>query len=99
MFRKIYKFKRPIAPHLSIHVPQISSLLSIWHRLSGVIVFILFIYLFFSLEIVLQLNINFFLFPWLKTFLFYIFYIFFFYHSLNGLKYIFYSFLIILKFN
>ena len=32
--------KRPISPHLSIYKPQISSIMSIFHRLTGVALFI-----------------------------------------------------------
>nr|BAL63262.1 succinate:cytochrome c oxidoreductase subunit 3 [Pyropia moriensis] len=32
---------RPISPHLTIYNPQRSSIFSIWHRISGVVMFIL----------------------------------------------------------
>lgn len=35
------KYSRPISPHLSIYKPQISSILSIGHRMSGVGIFLI----------------------------------------------------------
>nr|BAL63266.1 succinate:cytochrome c oxidoreductase subunit 3 [Porphyra yamadae] len=32
---------RPLSPHLTIYNPQRSSLISIWHRISGVTIFVL----------------------------------------------------------
>nr|YP_008963203.1 succinate:cytochrome c oxidoreductase subunit 3 [Gelidium vagum]AGO19317.1 succinate:cytochrome c oxidoreductase subunit 3 [Gelidium vagum] len=34
---------RPLSPHLTIYAPQLSSLSSIWHRLSGIFISIAFI--------------------------------------------------------
>jgi|GEM_PF-2812664 len=37
----MYNINRPISPHLTIYNTQKSSLFSIWHRISGVSMFIL----------------------------------------------------------
>jgi len=37
----MYNINRPISPHLTIYNAQKSSLFSIWHRISGVAMFIL----------------------------------------------------------
>lgn len=39
----LYFLNRPISPHLTIYKPQLSSLLSIWHRISGVCLVVCFI--------------------------------------------------------
>nr|YP_009159744.1 succinate:cytochrome c oxidoreductase subunit 3 [Pyropia nitida]AKQ53250.1 succinate:cytochrome c oxidoreductase subunit 3 [Pyropia nitida] len=41
---------RPISPHLTIYNPQKASIFSIWHRISGVIMFVLIISPFFLLH-------------------------------------------------
>lgn len=45
---------RPISPHLTVYTPQASSLLSIWHRISGVLLAFCCI----SLTIILKLTIS-----------------------------------------
>lgn len=98
-----YIFNRPLTPHLTIYSPQLSSLLSIWHRLAGVIlVLILFMtFLFLELEFNLELNpfkivlINS---PyWVIAFFYLIFSITFVYHGLNGFRHIFWDLLLLLK--
>uniref|UniRef100_A0A5S9HWS0 Succinate:cytochrome c oxidoreductase subunit 3 n=1 Tax=[Neopyropia] katadae var. hemiphylla TaxID=243213 RepID=A0A5S9HWS0_PYRKA len=37
----MHNINRPISPHLTIYNPQISATFSIWHRISGVVMFIL----------------------------------------------------------
>nr|BAL63254.1 succinate:cytochrome c oxidoreductase subunit 3 [Neopyropia katadae]BBH62869.1 succinate:cytochrome c oxidoreductase subunit 3 [Neopyropia katadae]BBH62870.1 succinate:cytochrome c oxidoreductase subunit 3 [Neopyropia katadae]BBH62871.1 succinate:cytochrome c oxidoreductase subunit 3 [Neopyropia katadae]BBH62872.1 succinate:cytochrome c oxidoreductase subunit 3 [Neopyropia katadae] len=37
----MHNINRPISPHLTIYNSQISSTFSIWHRISGVVMFIL----------------------------------------------------------
>nr|YP_009317495.1 succinate:cytochrome c oxidoreductase subunit 3 [Gelidium galapagense]AOX48947.1 succinate:cytochrome c oxidoreductase subunit 3 [Gelidium galapagense] len=37
MFQYFLSLNRPLSPHLTIYTPQSSSLSSIWHRLSGII--------------------------------------------------------------
>nr|YP_009739216.1 succinate:cytochrome c oxidoreductase subunit 3 [Palmaria decipiens]QIC19655.1 succinate:cytochrome c oxidoreductase subunit 3 [Palmaria decipiens] len=34
----IKSFNRPISPHLTVYLPQTGSLLSIWHRLSAIVI-------------------------------------------------------------
>jgi succinate dehydrogenase / fumarate reductase cytochrome b subunit len=43
--------KRPISPHLSIYKPQITSVLSVLHRFTGVYMFVFFVLLAFTLFI------------------------------------------------
>nr|YP_010338824.1 succinate:cytochrome c oxidoreductase subunit 3 [Glaucosphaera vacuolata]UNJ18774.1 succinate:cytochrome c oxidoreductase subunit 3 [Glaucosphaera vacuolata] len=45
------KTLRPMSPHLSIYKPQKGSILSIWHRLSGVIVAFFLLLLFFWIRL------------------------------------------------
>nr|YP_009988346.1 succinate:cytochrome c oxidoreductase subunit 3 [Gelidiella flabella]QNM39622.1 succinate:cytochrome c oxidoreductase subunit 3 [Gelidiella flabella] len=48
MFRDFSSFNRPLSPHLTIYLPQHSSLFSIWHRFSGILLlFSLFLFLIF----------------------------------------------------
>nr|BAL63256.1 succinate:cytochrome c oxidoreductase subunit 3 [Pyropia kuniedae] len=37
----MHNINRPISPHLTIYSPQTSSIFSIWHRISGFVMFIL----------------------------------------------------------
>nr|BAL63253.1 succinate:cytochrome c oxidoreductase subunit 3 [Pyropia lacerata] len=37
----MHNINRPISPHLTIYTPQTSSIFSIWHRISGFVMFIL----------------------------------------------------------
>nr|BAL63249.1 succinate:cytochrome c oxidoreductase subunit 3 [Pyropia suborbiculata] len=37
----MYSINRPVSPHLTVYNPQRSSICSIWHRISGVIMFVL----------------------------------------------------------
>nr|YP_009988300.1 succinate:cytochrome c oxidoreductase subunit 3 [Gelidiella acerosa]QNM39438.1 succinate:cytochrome c oxidoreductase subunit 3 [Gelidiella acerosa] len=41
MFRDFSSLNRPLSPHLTIYLPQHSSLFSIWHRFSGVLLMFL----------------------------------------------------------
>nr|QNM39645.1 succinate:cytochrome c oxidoreductase subunit 3 [Gelidiella fanii] len=41
MFRDFSLLNRPLSPHLTIYLPQYSSLFSIWHRFSGILLLIL----------------------------------------------------------
>nr|YP_009317518.1 succinate:cytochrome c oxidoreductase subunit 3 [Gelidium isabelae]AOX48970.1 succinate:cytochrome c oxidoreductase subunit 3 [Gelidium isabelae] len=38
MLQYVLFLNRPLSPHLTIYTPQLSSLSSIWHRLSGVFI-------------------------------------------------------------
>lgn len=84
---------RPIAPHLTIFKPQISSMYSIWHRISGIfLILCLFIFL-FSIKTILIINLQNLYFSWnfsyneLKFILITIS-LFFVYHFLNGIRHI-----------
>nr|WCH57832.1 succinate dehydrogenase subunit 3 [Hypnea edeniana] len=94
MHQKITTLNRPISPHLSIYNPQITSLSSIWHRISGVfmvfmvvsfnILFkITFNSTFYSITVETQLSILYFLYL-VTSFLFL-------YHGLNGMRNILWS--------
>nr|YP_011017737.1 succinate dehydrogenase subunit 3 [Heterosiphonia pulchra]WQF69560.1 succinate dehydrogenase subunit 3 [Heterosiphonia pulchra] len=50
-------FNRPISPHLSIYIPQISSMLSILHRFSGLLIIITFLITWFLYKITLNLEL------------------------------------------
>nr|AHX02504.1 succinate:cytochrome c oxidoreductase subunit 3 [Schimmelmannia schousboei] len=93
MKNKLYIYNRPIAPHLTIYFPQISSIFSIWHRLTSILLLILLI----SLLIISKGLIN----PFFLIFLtfnkslidlfnfFYLITVFIFiYHALNGIRHI-----------
>nr|YP_009546249.1 succinate:cytochrome c oxidoreductase subunit 3 [Gelidium gabrielsonii]AYO27597.1 succinate:cytochrome c oxidoreductase subunit 3 [Gelidium gabrielsonii] len=43
MLQYFLSLNRPLSPHLTIYTPQLSSLSSIWHRLSGIFMIILLI--------------------------------------------------------
>ena len=87
------RFKQPISPHLSIYKPQITSILSIIHRFTGIFLSIATLY--FSLWIIaLAFNFNVFsiLHMLLQTivgraFLFFTTWSFF-YHLLNGIRHL-----------
>lgn len=97
MFKKTYKFNRPIAPHLVIYTPQFSSLFSIWHRLSGIylVLFIIFYYLcsefFFNFIYLTNFLPTVF---WFESFNYFIVILFLFYHCFNGLKQVYIDFLL-----
>ncbi len=88
-------FNRPVAPHLTIYLPQSSSLFSIWHRIAAI--FLLFsIYSYFFIQKFL-LWTPYSSFPYNAIYLFdlltisyisFLIYLFFFYHVLNGLRHI-----------
>nr|YP_010555058.1 succinate dehydrogenase cytochrome B560 subunit [Kappaphycus malesianus]UYR20479.1 succinate dehydrogenase cytochrome B560 subunit [Kappaphycus malesianus] len=89
---KAYTNNRPISPHLLIYKPQNSSLGSIWHRMTGILLLIL-----MSLFMVnLKLTLNFNLFTKIIYDSYYYFWSFFYlllvfafsYHSFNGLRHI-----------
>lgn len=90
---------RPISPHLLVYVPQISSLFSIWHRITGVLLasFVSFYFLFFKLFTIInytQLKIlhNIILIVHgvvgLTNYLYLIISILILYHMLNGIRHI-----------
>ena len=87
--------RRPLSPHISIYKPQITSILSIAHRISGVLLylgFVCFVWLFvlraygYSLEVV-----TFFFQSWLGQ-LFLVGWGFtLYYHLLNGIRHLFWD--------
>lgn len=81
---------RPLTPHLTIYSSQLTSLYSIWHRLTGlVLIFSLILYLSFlkfTSCFIYKLTLDFHL--WIQNAFFLVFMIFFFYHSLNGTRHI-----------
>nr|WCH58024.1 succinate dehydrogenase subunit 3 [Hypnea brasiliensis] len=91
MRRQITTLNRPISPHLSIYNSQITSLSSIWHRITGVLlVFIIFWFNIIS-KLIFYFTINYNLIE-LQVDLIYVTILFlFYYHSLNGLRNILWS--------
>lgn len=90
---------RPISPHLSIYSPQLSSLFSIWHRITGVVlatvvsicllilkIFTIsnFFYLIMLQRMFLILNSTF----WLIDYFYILILLFLSYHILNGIRHI-----------
>ena len=56
--------KRPLSPHLSIYKPQISSVLSIMHRITGVLLFIFILNLSWLMIVLLSNSMGFKLLNW-----------------------------------
>ena len=82
-------YNRPISPHLSIYNSQISSLLSIFHRFSGLFLFLNFISFFLFYELYLSYQL-FFIYNYFWLYLLGVsVYI---YHLLNGIRCILMSF-------
>nr|UAD89628.1 succinate dehydrogenase subunit 3 [Gracilaria edulis] len=88
-------YNRPLSPHITIYNLQISSLASIWHRISGILLAFSIVFFFIILQMVIHFyNNNFLL--YLLNFCTYILYFYltvcllflfsFFYHAINGLK-------------
>nr|YP_010888148.1 succinate dehydrogenase subunit 3 [Fushitsunagia catenata]WJJ67925.1 succinate dehydrogenase subunit 3 [Fushitsunagia catenata] len=98
---KNYIFNRPVTPHLTIYFPQLSSLLSIWHRLAGIILVFLLFSIFFFLELEFSLELNSFSLVsfsyWLIMFFYLVVSVVFSYHSLNGCRHLFWDLLLLLK--
>nr|YP_009317633.1 succinate:cytochrome c oxidoreductase subunit 3 [Pterocladiella musciformis]AOX49085.1 succinate:cytochrome c oxidoreductase subunit 3 [Pterocladiella musciformis] len=95
MLRDFLFSNRPVSPHLTIYVPQQSSIFSIWHRISGLInLFLIFILVIFVnnlllcgiqnfwFKILIILNFSIIKFIWLLIL------ITLFYHTINGLRHI-----------
>lgn len=100
MFIKFKIFNRPIAPHLSVYIPQLSSLFSIWHRISGIgLAFFLTIVLIF-IRTILSSNfvynllnlIPFEISQWTIIFLNLLVLLFLLYHLFNGMRHIIWDF-------
>ncbi len=56
--------RRPLSPHLSIYKPQISSVLSIMHRITGVLLFIFVLALSWLMILMLSSSMGFALLEW-----------------------------------
>lgn len=91
---------RPISPHLTIYNPQRSSIFSIWHRISGVIMFVLIVGPILLLNQVYFLYItippiHFFVdhlfFPWFLTSVRWVVSAIFLYHISNGIRHFFWD--------
>tara|TARA_B100000315_G_C14569931_1_gene584960 strand:- start:923 stop:1297 length:375 start_codon:yes stop_codon:yes gene_type:complete len=88
--------KKPLSPHLQIYKPQITSILSISHRITGIILFFsTFLICFWLFSIAFNNNfeslINIFFSKTIgKTLLFFIT-LSFFYHLLNGIRHLFWD--------
>lgn len=88
-------YNRPLSPHITIYNIQASSLTSIWHRISGLLLAFLIVFLFIIIKILVHFSNNNFL-LYLLSFYIYIRYFYiitfllflfsFFYHAINGLK-------------
>nr|YP_010199745.1 succinate dehydrogenase subunit 3 [Gracilaria isabellana]UAD89703.1 succinate dehydrogenase subunit 3 [Gracilaria isabellana] len=88
-------YNRPLSPHITIYAVQISSLASIWHRVSGILLtsFAVFCGIYIQLIIYSTYNKCLFNFSLLNIFWFFfyeilviIFLFGLFYHAFNGLK-------------
>lgn len=91
MYKKSLKIlNRPLTPHLTIYSSQLTSIYSIWHRLTGlVLIFSLILYLSFlkfTSCFIYRLTLDFYL--WIQNAFFLVLVIIFFYHGLNGLRHI-----------
>nr|WOL37369.1 succinate dehydrogenase cytochrome b560 subunit [Polyopes affinis] len=88
-----YISNRPVSPHLSVYLPQVSSMFSIWHRISGVLLTISLIFFLVILKIFSQLNFSqwyFFISSpiWFLKFFYLTYLLIFAYHTLNGIRHI-----------
>ena len=90
------KYIKPLSPHLQVYKPQITSILSITHRITGIILFFSSFFLalwLFSMaynENIKNLVNTFFSLFFGKTILFFISFSFF-YHLLNGIRHLFWD--------
>jgi len=89
---------RPLSPHLLVYKPQLTSIFSIFHRISGGVLFLSFVLLlalFYCNNFYLNFFIFYFvfydLFPFFSVIFylfFYFFFFIFFFHMINGLRHI-----------
>nr|UAT97993.1 succinate:cytochrome c oxidoreductase subunit 3 [Ahnfeltia plicata] len=96
MLNKI--INRPISPHLTVYSPEVSSVFSIWHRITGVVLSLSlvtalvlsknFVWLNFNPLFISIVNLGLNLVPWLVNFVLASLYLFFLYHMLNGSRHI-----------
>nr|YP_009317587.1 succinate:cytochrome c oxidoreductase subunit 3 [Pterocladiella media]AOX49039.1 succinate:cytochrome c oxidoreductase subunit 3 [Pterocladiella media] len=95
MLRDFLFSNRPISPHLTVYIPQQSSIFSIWHRISGLITLFLIFMLLTFLNNLLLCGIQDFWFKILPIqnfstlkFIWLLILIILFYHTINGLRHI-----------
>nr|YP_010199595.1 succinate dehydrogenase subunit 3 [Gracilaria cearensis]UAD89453.1 succinate dehydrogenase subunit 3 [Gracilaria cearensis] len=88
-------YNRPLSPHITIYAVQVSSLSSIWHRVSGILLTLFIVFCSIYIQLVIYSNYNKYLlnFDLLNNYLFFFYEISciillfgLFYHALNGLK-------------
>lgn len=81
---------RPLTPHLTIYSSQLTSVYSIWHRITGlVIIFSLIMYLvFLKVNSYFISNIGLEISLWVQNSFFLVLIMFFYYHILNGIRHI-----------
>nr|AYR06694.1 succinate:cytochrome c oxidoreductase subunit 3 [Rhodogorgon sp.] len=89
---------RPLSPHLTIYKPQITSVFSIWHRITGILLTLIMNYILILLKLSIyfpfDMEFNLFLnhqlnFPdWIINTLILNLLIFFLFHFLNGIRHI-----------
>nr|NP_062489.1 succinate:cytochrome c oxidoreductase subunit 3 [Chondrus crispus]P48934.1 RecName: Full=Succinate dehydrogenase cytochrome b560 subunit; AltName: Full=Succinate dehydrogenase, subunit III [Chondrus crispus]CAA87612.1 succinate dehydrogenase, subunit III [Chondrus crispus] len=100
MFIKFKISNRPIAPHLLVYTPQLSSLFSIWHRISGVGLAFFFTTFLIFIRIILSSNfacnlltlISFEISQWIIIYFNLFILLFLFYHLFNGTRHIIWDF-------
>nr|YP_009114049.1 succinate:cytochrome c oxidoreductase subunit 3 [Ahnfeltia plicata]AHB62112.1 succinate:cytochrome c oxidoreductase subunit 3 [Ahnfeltia plicata] len=95
MLNKI--INRPISPHLTVYSPEVASVFSIWHRITGVVLSLSlvtalvlsknFVWLNFNPLFISIVNLGLNLVPWLVNFVLASLYLFL-YHMLNGSRHI-----------
>nr|WCH57664.1 succinate dehydrogenase subunit 3 [Hypnea sp.] len=97
---KINSLNRPISPHLSIYNPQITSLASIWHRITGVLLIAIIVFIniiikyslnYYNIVTIISLKLN------VMYFIHLVILFIFSYHSLNGIRHILWDLGYILK--
>nr|WCH57928.1 succinate dehydrogenase subunit 3 [Hypnea nidifica] len=89
MYYKTTILNRPISPHLSVYDSQITSLTSIWHRISGVLLIFITIGFNIWLKLVFYFSSNYILMAIQienAYFIYLIISFLFLYHSLNGIR-------------
>lgn len=92
------QYNRPLSPHLYSYKPQITSLVSIFHRISGFILsFCLLFNSFYFLFVCSFLSFKYFfyliyLFSLMFLFLYYILFLTIFFHFLNGIRHLLWDF-------
>nr|YP_009040911.1 succinate:cytochrome c oxidoreductase subunit 3 [Neopyropia fucicola]AIB08131.1 succinate:cytochrome c oxidoreductase subunit 3 [Neopyropia fucicola] len=96
----MYNINRPISPHLTIYNPQRSSIFSIWHRISGVIMLVLIVSPIFLLNQVhfsyvtifsIHSLVDYLFSPWLLTSVRWVVSTIFLYHVSNGIRHFFWD--------